>query len=602
LLAVLVLCHSEPIRFTEETHDVVDMFIAQASVAIQNARLFLEAQRGREVAEALARLGGKLTGTLDLERIADLVARGIVELLGGIGSAVYRYEPDNGSLNLISTFGRAPGLKGSTLQTGEGVAGRAVQERRIVATPDVLADPDIRLSPELRERNEQQGNRSVIAAPLVARDRVVGAMTMGAEPGRRFSWDELRLFQAFADQASLAFETARLYASARDNLARLRETQAQLLQAGKMSAIGQLVSGVAHEINNPLSVIMGYGQLLLSRGVAESLRRPLELMVQQADRMAKIVRNLLYFARQRPPERAPVDLNQVIEQTLALRLHQLMLSGIAVERDVEPQLPPVTGDAQQLTQVFLNLLLNAEQAIAVAGAGGSIVFRTRVVDGGRTVRATVEDNGPGIPPDILARVFEPFFTTKEVGSGTGLGLSVSYGIAEEHGGRLSVESEPGRTIFSLELPAAQDAATSGIGTAGHPALIGQGRVALVVDDEPSIVEFIATLLRETGWQVDLAGGGHAALESVRARRYDLIVSDIRMAEGGGEQFYREAVAADASLAERFVFITGDTANDRAWAFLGKAKVPVLEKPFPPDLFLDVVRRMATRLTASGLRA
>jgi PAS domain S-box-containing protein len=600
LLAVLVLCHSEPIRFTEETHDVVDMFIAQASVAIQNARLFLEAQRGREVAEALARLGGELTGTLDLERIADLVARGIVELLGGTGSAVYQCESEGGSLNVIAAFGRAPELRGSALQAGEGVAGRAVQGRRIVATRDVLGDPDIRLSPELRARLEEQGYRSVVAAPLMARDRVVGAMTMGAEAGRRFSWDELRLFQAFADQASLAFETARLYASARENLARLRETQAQLLQAGKMSAVGQLVSGVAHEINNPLSVIIGYGQLLLSRGVGDSLRRPLELMVQQADRMAKIVRNLLYFARQRPPERAAVNLNQVIEQTLALRLNQLTLSGIAVECDFDPALPPVMGDTQQLAQVFLNLLLNAEQAILQAGARGSITFRTRVVDDGRTVRATVEDNGPGIPAEILPRVFEPFFTTKEVGSGTGLGLSVSYGIVEEHGGRLVAESEPGRTIFSLELPAVVEAAAGP--TTGAPGLIGQGRAALVVDDEPSIVELISTLLRETGWHVDLAGGGHAALQAVRLRRYDLIVSDIRMAEGGGEQFYRDAVAGDASLASRFVFITGDTANERALAFLGEVQAPVLEKPFSPDRFLEVVRRIATRLTASGLRA
>jgi PAS domain S-box-containing protein len=603
LLAVLVLCHAEPIRFTEDNHGLVDMFIAQASVAIQNARLFLEAQRGREVAEALARLGGELTGTLDLERIADLVARGTVELLGGLGSIVYGYDPDQETLKIISTFGRVPSGKGSVLQAREGVAGRAVQERRIVATRDVLSDPEVRLSGEKRERAEEQGYRSIVAAPLMARDRVVGAMTMGAEAGRRFTWDELRLFQAFADQASLAFETARLYASARDSLARLRETQAQLVQAGKMSAIGQLVSGVAHEINNPLSVIIGYGQLLLHRGVPDSLRRPMELMVQQADRMAKIVRNLLYFARQRPPERAAVDLNAVIEQTLSLRMNQLTLSGIIIERDFDGDLPAVTGDAQQLTQVFLNLLLNAEQAIAVTGATGRIAFRTRVIDGGLAIRATVEDNGPGIPAEILPRVFEPFFTTKEVGSGTGLGLSVSYGIVQEHGGRLFAESEPGRTIFSLELPVAIDAVTGAPTTPGlRPPLIGEGRLALVVDDEPSIVEFVATLLRETGWRVDLAGGGLAALEAVRARRYDLVISDIRMAEGGGEQFYRDAVAGEPRLAERFVFITGDTANDRAWAFLGDAKVPVLEKPFPPDVFLDVVRRIATRLTASGFRA
>jgi nitrogen-specific signal transduction histidine kinase/CheY-like chemotaxis protein len=400
------------------------------------------------------------------------------------------------------------------------------------------------------------------------------------------------LLQAFADQAALAFENAQLYASARDSLAKLRETQAQLVQAGKMSALGELVSGVAHELNNPLSVIIGYGQLLIHRGLPDPLRRPVELMVQQGDRMSKIVRNLLYFARQRPPEHAPVDVNQVIEQTLALRANQLALSRIAIEHDFAPDLPPVTGDAQQLQQVFLNLLLNAEQAIGADGRDGRIVFRTRLGADGHLVRAEVIDNGPGIAPEILPRVFEPFFTTKEVGAGTGLGLSVSYGIVQEHGGRLSVESVPGQTVFTLELPAGAESAPSPVAVAAAPAApIGQGRMALVVEDESSIVEFIQILLRETGWRVDVAPGGRTALDHLRARHYDLVISDMRMPDGDGEDFYRRAVATDQALARRFLFVTGDTANERAWAFLKAVDAPVLEKPFQPDALLEAVRRI-----------
>ncbi len=604
LLAVLVLAHSEPIRFTDDTRDMVGMFIAQASVAIQNARLYLEARRQRDVAEALARLSRELTASLDLAPIADLLARGMVELMHGNTAAVFRHVPEDGALVVVGAAGHFAEFPGLAMRAGEGVAGRAVAERRLVITHDMLNDPAIVLSPGLQARLGSRPYGTVVAAPLISRDRVVGALGVGAERGRVFTPDDLALLQTFADQAALAFENATLYASARDSLARLRETQAQLVHAGKMSAIGQLVSGVAHELNNPLSVIIGYGQLLLNRNVPEPLKRPLELMVQQGDRMAKIVRNLLYFARQRPPERTPVDLNQVIEQTLALRLTQLTVAGIALEHDLSPALPPVMADAQQLQQVFLNLLLNAEQALGGVDTGGRIAFRTRVGSAGRTVRAEVEDNGPGIPSDVLPRVFEPFFTTKEVGSGTGLGLSVSYGIVEEHGGRLSVDSHPGTTVFVLELPVGRPADTHAPPPppSAPSAAIGQGRAALVVEDEPGVVDLVVTLLRGTGWRVDVAPGGRAALERMRDRHYHLVVSDIRMPDGGGEDFYRRALSADPSLARRFVFITGDTANAQAWGFLRDANLPVVEKPFAPDTFLDVVRRVATALTPSGLNA
>jgi two-component system NtrC family sensor kinase len=248
----------------------------------------------------------------------------------------------------------------------------------------------------------------------------------------------------------------------------------------------------------------------------------------------------------------------------------------------------------------LNLLLNAEQAMLEAKTGGRIVITTNISRDGREVHAEVIDDGPGISPDALPHVFEPFFTTKTVGSGTGLGLSVSYGIVEEHGGRLGVESRPGRTVFTLDLPVVMPASMPRETPSGSPKVItGDGRTALIVEDEPSVLDLIVTLLTQTGWRVEVATGGREGLERVRSQRYDLIVSDIRMPEGGGEDFYRDAVALDAALTNRFIFITGDTANREAYSLLADAGVPIIEKPFAPTLLLDAIRRVTTSPTLSS---
>ncbi len=245
------------------------MFVAQASVAIQNARLYREAQRRRDVAEVLADVARELAGTLEVERIAAHVARGVVDLLHVQGAAVCRHDED-GSLHEIATSGpAAPLARGVVLQPGEGVAGRAVAVRKIVTTTDILAETEVVLPTTMRQKMSQHNLGAVVAIPLLAHERVIGALVLTDHTGREFTGDELQALQAFADQAALALENARLYATAQDSLTRLRDTQAQLVQAAKMSALGQLVSGVAHELNNPLSVIIGYGQLLLDpRGAA----------------------------------------------------------------------------------------------------------------------------------------------------------------------------------------------------------------------------------------------------------------------------------------------------------------------------------------------
>ena len=325
-------------------------------------------------------------------------------------------------------------------------------------------------------------SRDLIAfagAPVAVGGELLGVLTLNLKRGRLPEGNDRELLQSFAAQAAVAMhnarlfaDNARLYEEARQRLQALQDTQAQLLQAAKMSAVGKLVSGVTHELNNPLSVVIGYGQLLLSRGVPDEIRRPLELMIAQGERMARIVQGLMLFSRQRKPERRAIDLREVVGPVLALRDTQLALSSIRLEIDLGADVPPVLGDGHQLQQVFLNLLLNAEQAILGSGAGGRrsgdcirVTTRIRPDRDGEWVVAQVADNGAGIPADVLPRIFEPFFTTKKVGEGAGLGLSVSYGIVEQHGGRLSAESSPGRSVFTLELPAAGQGAPAADGPA-----------------------------------------------------------------------------------------------------------------------------------------
>jgi PAS domain S-box-containing protein len=598
LLAILSLAHPEPIAFTDDMRDMIEMFVAQAAVAVQNARLYQEAQRRRDVAESLARLARELTGTLEEERIGEVVTQGVVQLLRTRGATLYRYEEETGRLVALLSHGpQAEVTRGLVLEPGEAVAGLAVAERKVVATPNILREPRVTMSRELRAHLERFRGFAVVSVPLVGHDRIVGALTLNDFAGREFTTDELQALQLFADQAALALENARLYESAQDSLVRLRDTQAQLVQAAKMSAVGQLVSGVAHELNNPLSVIIGYGQLLLGRDVPPAFRRPVELMVTQGERMGKIVRNLLYFARQRPPERAAVNVPHVMEQTLALRINQLTLSKITVRKEFATDVPLTLGDAQQLEQVFLNLMLNAEQAILEAKPQGEILLSVRLRAESGTIVAQVVDDGPGIPPDSLPRIFEPFYTTKAVGVGTGLGLSVSYGIVQEHGGRLRVESQPGRTVFTVELPVIVPPEPEPI-DAPQPVINGVGKIALIVEDEPAVLDLIVTLLGESGWRVEVAAGGRAAFQRLHAHHYDLIVSDMRMPDGDGEEFYRNALTLDADHGRRFIFITGDTATERAWAFLAGTDIPVVEKPFKPRTFQEAVYRVISAATPS----
>jgi signal transduction histidine kinase/CheY-like chemotaxis protein len=374
-----------------------------------------------------------------------------------------------------------------------------------------------------------------------------------------------------------------------------RQIQSKLLQTEKMAAVGQLVSGIAHELNNPLTAIMGYGQLLLGQGLAPEQYSEASKVFQQAERARRIVKNLLYFARENEPERTRVDLNEIVERTLALRSYELRVENILVECELDADLPETMADPYQLQQVVLNLLMNAEQALLQERGQGKVKIKTRTADGHR-IALEISDDGPGIPREIASRIFDPFFTTKPSGVGTGLGLSIVYGIVKQHGGEVMFENQNGGGArFAVELPVleipadAPEPAAPEFASDSQP--VRSGRI-LVVEDEPSVAQLIVDVLREEGHQVEAVLESQEGLARLSRAQYDLVVCDLRMPRLDGPAFYEALIRAGSPAQDHILFVTGDTLAPRTMQFLERSKLPYLAKPFlVEELKLAVNRRL-----------
>ncbi len=560
-------------RFSREELELLSLFGVHAGIAINNARLFEETQKQRQAAESLARVARSLTESLEVATVGERIVASVSTLLGTPYAVLPLIRPD-GSLVAVASHGpaREHFAPGHVLGPGQGLAGRAVAERRVVWSPDVLADSAVGLDPIVSRLVRESAVVAFAVAPLVARGKTIGVLAIGDVVRRDFSAVELTLLETLADQAALALENARLYQEAREarddlasresfvrnvmeslaeglvvldregrvvacnramariwggaatsaqgrtyrelfaDLERLAEPMERLLageieafdlpaierrgagqdslvlhfkgtllrehgraagaallveditgpvglqraarQAEKMAALGALSAGTAHEINNPIGIITSRIELMLleaeSLGLPPRVREDLQVLHRNAQRVARITQRLLAFARPSLDQPAPVDLNRVVRDALGLAETQLRKRGIAVRTALDPALAPILGDANALQQVVLNLVANAREAMPDGGtleiSSGSDPARPD------RVRLAVSDSGTGIAPEHLPRIFDPFFTTKD--HGTGLGLSVSYGIVRDHHGTLDVRSEPGRgATFLLTFPA-----------------------------------------------------------------------------------------------------------------------------------------------------
>jgi len=364
-----------------------------------------------------------------------------------------------------------------------------------------------------------------------------------------------------------------------------RRLEQQLRQAEKLSALGQLISGVAHELNNPLAVISGYAQLLAMRPVVdEKTRNDLLKIQRESERASKIVQNFLTFARKHPMEKANVVLNRVVDVALELMDYDLRASGVRLEKKYDPHLPEVFADTNQLEQVFLNIINNAVQAME--GSPREKMIKVHTASTATHVKLTIVDYGKGITPSILPKIFDPFFTTKEVGSGTGLGLSISYSIIKEHSGNITAENHPeGGAIFTIELPISHMKTPQSLELPmeegntmpdGRPTRTYQ---VLVVDDETAIQDVFAELLADYSCKVTGANNGLEAMMRIEEQNFDLMICDLKMPGMDGRRLYDKVKEVKPHLVKNFVFITGDTNSPRTVEFLQKTGNRWIMKPF-----------------------
>jgi PAS domain S-box-containing protein len=357
----------------------------------------------------------------------------------------------------------------------------------------------------------------------------------------------------------------------------------QLRRAEKLSALGQLIAGVAHELNNPLAVVIGYSQLLAEKsGLDKETVDNIQRIHHESARASRIVRDLLSFARPSEPQKKAVNINRLVASVLETQEANLQAAGIQLEQRLASDLSTTMADPGQIEQVLVNLIGNAIHVLGERPDPRVLTIRTE--EAGNYIRMIVADNGPGIPRDIIGRIFDPFFTTKPLGKGTGLGLTISNTIVQEHRGRILAENQPaGGAKFTVDLPIVQCVVTP---TADRlppkikqPAAGAAKRTVLVVDDEPNIVDLLKMVLTQDGYEVATATNGQEALERIAARSYDLILSDMRMPGMDGREFFETVKKRNPALAHRIVFVTGDTVSPDTQAFFNDTGNRWLSKPF-----------------------
>jgi two-component system NtrC family sensor kinase len=711
--------------FDEEEIRLVQAFADQAALALEHARLYRAAHLRQRAAESLADLGRAISQSLDANEVAQRIVDNMRALLSTQAARLFRLEPGTGNLVAMAVAGDVGPTadRPLVLPAGQGVAGLAVSRQRPVYSADPFHDPAVPYAEELRALLQRAPYRAVLAVPLLIRDRVIGALAIGDRTGRRFSEEEMLLAQAFADQAAIALENARLYEEARRqrqeaeviagrlrelvqsldaivweadagtgqlafvsqraeailgySLARwltepdfrvnvihpedrdrvvaasrqavaagqqheleyraiaadgrvvwlrdtvhvtresaegrlrlrgltvditerrraeeeLRRQREAVAQTERLAAMGQLLAGVAHELNNPLSVVLGHATLLRELVGPGPHAARADKIGEAAERCARIVRNFLTLARQNPPERRQVSLNQIVVEALEVVAYSLRVDDVEVVLELDPDLPLLWADPHQLHQVAVNLLSNAHHAMRQTTPPRRLTLATRVDRDRARVILDVADSGPGIPPEIGARIMEPFFTTKAPGQGTGLGLSICRGIVDAHGGVIQVSNQsPHGARFRVELPLQSPPAPAAEARPTPTAAPVRGKRILVVDDEPEIASVLAEMLMAEGHRVDTVSNGTRALAQLADQCYDLIVSDVRMPELDGPALYREVERRHPSLSQRFAFVTGDTLSADTARVLEATGVPRLSKPF----VLDEVRRIVQELLA-----
>jgi signal transduction histidine kinase len=474
------------------------------------------------------------------------------------------------------------------LKLGEGLTGHVALTGKPYLCPDTRFDPNYYpLFPDVR---------CELIAPIIVEDKVWGLINLDGLVPDAFDESTLTNVALFTELAAFAIKS-------RIDIAEQDRLQRHLIQSEKLASLGETIAGIAHEINNPLTSILTNAQLLALRRGGAADESSINAIMQESRRTADLVKNLLAFSRKESKEREVVGVNDLVKQAVNLKKYQLKVNNVQLIVEPGEISYPVLVTPQQMQQALLNLLNNAEQALTTLDRPGEI--KVEVGRTGDRAVITVTDNGPGIPPHIMPFIFDPFFTTKTLGEGTGLGLSIAHTLIENHGGTISARSEPGETVFTIELPIvrtpqpapnAHETVPLPIPVPRQPGRLGR---VLVVDDEVAIVDAIAEFLDLQNVTADKANDGNEALQLLGRNRYDAVISDIRMPGLDGPQLYERASAMQPAYKDRFLFMSGDLVRENTQTFVASQSCACLSKPFPLQLLFQHLQPHLDHFSSGG---
>ncbi len=596
LHGVLNLSNSEPGAFNSKKEHALNIIASTASVALSQAIAVHELKqlngeltvRNRELGAVIA-LSESLHSNLELDPVLAESLKNISDGFDVEAAAIFIRDSETGAMKMRSYTARStePDVK-QLLQMVSRRHGREIVHSGGAGPCACSADT------LLLEGDCCPGKQSCIGVPLLLGEDCFGMLIILSAGEAAFAEAELKLLGSFCNQISVAIHNSILVTRLKGNIAELKETRHRLIQSDKLALLGEMVSGVAHEINNPLAAILGYSELLLNdESIHEDGKSMLERTISCVDRCRKIVQGLLSFARKTELEKKPANINDIIDRALTHRDHDLVVNDIEVIRNYEIDEPMAVVDRNQMEQVFLNLLNNAFDSMVGRDVPGILEIRTCRIDEGM-MQIEFIDNGSGVKDGDRARLFEPFFTTKEVGKGTGLGLSVSYGIVKEHDGNLYLDdAHYCGAKFVVMLPLAVNGRAAGEPKRRKGAFVwpkAHGRI-LVVDDEDVVADVIETVLTSRGFSVECASNGEEAYRMMDSSEYDLVISDIKMPGSmDGRRLFYEATERRPEMAERFVFISGDVMEKKTAEFLNDCGRAFLLKPFSLNDLQEVVEK------------
>ncbi len=616
LLGVFTAHNTETGRgFTESDRNILALFAGHAAIAIENARLHSAAVRRGAELEALLRATRSVMSGLDLQGILDRIVQEAADISGCLHVKVLLVDRDAGLLRVGALRGTAHSAV-TTLPLGSAMSGIVATTGQPLYCGDVTNDPRNLYA----ERDRELGIVTYLGLPIQIREEVLGVLTFNTVDLHEYSREELAYLNSFADQAAIAIENARLFDELNQSYQSLQQAQGELVRAEKLRALGQMAAGIAHDLNNMLAAILGQAELLRLRlAVPQEALAALEMLEKAATDGAHIVRRLQGFARQQPVSRlAPCDLAIVVQEAIEFTRprwrDEPQRRGVTIEVRTGLSaggLPPILGHAPEIREVLINLILNAVDAMPI---GGQLTISARQVAGqpgdlttwqsvhlsaqvpGRPVAGSLQqefvelqvtDTGIGMPDEVRQRIFEPFFTTKGV-QGTGLGLSVVYGIMERHGGHIAVASIPGQgTSFTLRFLVASDEAIAAP-KATPPRL--PARRLLLIDDDPAVRQTVASLLRSAGHTVLEAEGGLAGLARLAEGPVDVVLTDLGMPEMTGWDVARAVRSREPKLP--VVLLTGWGDTLRVSGEERRLVAEIVSKPFR----LEEIQTIISRLT------